>query len=944
MLFLAKDDNSGQGLVEYGLLMMLACLIILTTFLLLGPIVGNVFGNITVSGLEAAEPPQRENIERVWQSGGMMYGIYVQDGYAYIGVGTRLEVIDVTNPMIPTKVGESESLSSHHIIDIYVSGDYAYVTNEFGGLYIMDIHEPTNPVIVSRVETDSFAVGIQVIGTYAYLANGLDGLRVFEVSDPSQPREIARLDTPGFAQSVTVVDGYAYVADHHGGLQVIDVQNPENPQLITQYEIEGWAYEITIANQKAYIGVGQDIYGDEEEDIAVFYILDISDPTQPTTVATYKKNDLIEQYYAPYGPLEIVGIQIAGNYAYLSTNSRSYGGVIIFNITDSTTQQIGVYDSSFMETFISDNHLYIHNPSGELAIFDLQKLEPDSSPTYIDSYRPSWYNILFADQNIVYLGSGEHMHVWDTNNTSNITPLETFNLSKWANKFIHVDNDYGYLDVYSGLYILNISNPSQPQIIGYYRKSVTYITSDYGYGYDDTNDQLFVLDLQDRSNPTVVGSYEVPTSSNYKEIQVELPYLYLLNYHNNANELLVFNIEDKTNLILVGRYEFVGRAEKMQVNDRYAHFLIKPHWIDGTRVGEYAIQTLSLITPTHPTLVASYKIDADYVSSFFKLINESLLIETGYYNLQVIDVSDPTQLRLSNTYPLSGYISVFDYQGPYIYIGQENFSMLNMPRLTILNFTNPQQPEQVGFYEMPLFYDLTVDNNRIYITDREDGLYILEDNLLHEPSPTPNPTVTTTPLITITPTITPTPTSTMTVTATASATPLITITPTITPTATPTVTPDPSTHTIPETGGSLTELDGKLSLTFPDNALTTTVNVRVTAIETSTHALPQAYLSGTMFDIDVSNLAGEPITKLPNRFTLQVFYDEQTWQQLGVLESQLNLYYWDEANETWEAILPCSGCEHNEENNQFLVQLDHLTSFAILGQKAEATYLPMLRK
>ncbi len=73
------------------------------------------------------------------------------------------------------------------------------------------------------------ARGIQVTGNYAYVADGDGGLQVIDVSNPANPVRVGGYDTSGSALGVHVVGNYAYVADYGAGLQVIDVSNPANP-------------------------------------------------------------------------------------------------------------------------------------------------------------------------------------------------------------------------------------------------------------------------------------------------------------------------------------------------------------------------------------------------------------------------------------------------------------------------------------------------------------------------------------------------------------------------------------------------------------------------------------------------------------------------------------------------------------------------------------------
>ncbi len=92
--------------------------------LLLALAVGMALG--AGSGPRAAA--QGQNVELVGQIGGPVRAVAVQGRYAYIGVGPRLVVVDVSNPAAPRKVGESGVLPET-VLGVAVSGAYAYVAD-----------------------------------------------------------------------------------------------------------------------------------------------------------------------------------------------------------------------------------------------------------------------------------------------------------------------------------------------------------------------------------------------------------------------------------------------------------------------------------------------------------------------------------------------------------------------------------------------------------------------------------------------------------------------------------------------------------------------------------------------------------------------------------------------------------------------------------------------
>ena len=68
---------------------------------------------------------------------------------------------------------------------VAVAGSYAYVADGGLGLQVIDVSNPALPTIVGFAMTQGGAVGVAVAGSYAYVAvdGGGIGLEVFDVSN-----------------------------------------------------------------------------------------------------------------------------------------------------------------------------------------------------------------------------------------------------------------------------------------------------------------------------------------------------------------------------------------------------------------------------------------------------------------------------------------------------------------------------------------------------------------------------------------------------------------------------------------------------------------------------------------------------------------------------------------------------------------------------------------
>jgi len=185
------------------------------------------------------------------QFSGGVRDVYVAGNYAYV---TPFAVVDVSNPSSPTIVAQSSSIAG---FQIHVAGKYAYVTSPINPyLKIVDISNPVAPFLVSSVTISGFPVtatayDVFVSGRYAYLTlhNNLGGspsndpshFRIIDISNPAVPSEVlgsGGLDSvlPPNVRELFVSGRYAYLAfdqpaSGNNAFRIIDISDPSSPSL-----------------------------------------------------------------------------------------------------------------------------------------------------------------------------------------------------------------------------------------------------------------------------------------------------------------------------------------------------------------------------------------------------------------------------------------------------------------------------------------------------------------------------------------------------------------------------------------------------------------------------------------------------------------------------------------------------------------------------------------
>lgn len=483
----------------------------------------------TVGGadvVETALPPQNEDgLELVDQYGGSAAAVAVRGNYAYLGQGPRLVVLDISNPQTPVFVTQSD-LMPGIVLGVEVDEKNVYVTSRYGGLYIYDTLQPGSLELAGSVLPQNPGCGsLEIVGSIAYIACNPGGLFIVDVGNPSTPKILSTGIVKGSFISIAVFGDYAYLADltHNEGVLIADVSDPANPRQVGYYDKQDFP-----GDQDVYVE-SLDICGDNLCLAVLNYglaVLDLENPEKPV----FAGGD------SPYTPS---GIVVDGDYAYLDDME----GVSVYDISNPAspsrvgnipiimdTFEFSVNEMPERGMYISGNYLYITDQRYGLRIMDITR---PNNPRLVGQYMTPVPDVLFdievVDSYAFLISRSGGFRVLDVADPLNMEEIyyDDFRKNGYTQSPISLDviDDFALItDSNYPFHVYDVSNPRSPkQISAIYDEAASdgahdmVIAGSYaylsGWGLKDAfypGIGLWVIDISKPENPVPINFVDLP--------------------------------------------------------------------------------------------------------------------------------------------------------------------------------------------------------------------------------------------------------------------------------------------------------------------------------------------------------------------------------------------------------------------------------------------------
>ena len=172
----------------------------------------------------------------------------------YAGVGDKLVVFDVTEPLSPKRVGSLGGFGA--VRQLVVQKGFVYLTARESGFWIVDATTPSAPRLRARFDCCELATGVDVAGDVAFVGQRQNGVEFIDVSDPDHPAHIAMRKTDE-SQSVKYRDGYLYSGDWGTGrVTVFDCRDMRDIRQVAHEPLWGFGDGLWLKDKYLYCATG----------------------------------------------------------------------------------------------------------------------------------------------------------------------------------------------------------------------------------------------------------------------------------------------------------------------------------------------------------------------------------------------------------------------------------------------------------------------------------------------------------------------------------------------------------------------------------------------------------------------------------------------------------------------------------------------------------------
>ncbi|MCK5299286.1 MAG: hypothetical protein KAJ76_10290, partial [Candidatus Heimdallarchaeota archaeon] len=534
---------------------------------------------------------------------------------------------NLSNPLL-LNTYRSEALPSYINDILYINESLIVLGKGSHGLEIIDCSNFSNIISVYTYTQTDQITSLAFKDSILYATDKVDGLHIFDLSDLNDVQYITNISSAGSAHSIRILDQYAYIASSFAGIKIYDLIDPINPVEVGNFTDGSLFFELDVEGNFVYA----------IDDQSTFKILNVSDVSNPVKLGEFNGSNYDD-------------LVVSNSIAFISASNDGYS---ILNCSNPTTiiEIISIdTQTRISDVFVDQNYFYLSTWVRGVEILSIESLPLVQSEA---RFGEGYVREILIENNTAYLADDfGGVVIVDITNPQSPIKLGEFNEGGRTYGLCYSDDLLFVANYELGLQILDVKDPTQPTKLSTFydggnARSVT-VRGDRAY-LADRDDGFEIIDISNPEVPTEIAQGEdIPLFSSYYKIQIVDDEAYLL----SNNGLAIYSISEDTGDTLgeaLGSY-FSSTPSDIIVNNDVAY--LARGWIDVVDVSN----------PESPLLISYYLGSFD---NFF--LEDDVLFASSNNEIHLFNISNPNQLNEIGSFALSDSITDLFYEKGVLYL------------------------------------------------------------------------------------------------------------------------------------------------------------------------------------------------------------------------------------------------------------------------------------
>lgn len=579
----------------------------------------------------------------------------------------------------------------------------------------LDVSNPTTPVLSDTLWLPDVINKSMYDNDFCFSQVGESSIFAINVSDPAHLRITGSLEFELPISDFVVSDMACYIIIEQE-LIIYDLADPENPILLSQKPLSFTPRKIAFFSHHIAFSI--------KDGLA---LMDATDPANPVIIEILDLNDIVT------GTTDFSSIAFSKNRIALSSK---YSGIIILFLYDEEhmefesifypqAREIGAIKIEGDYLLIGLENL-LEQP--QLHLYDIADL---SAPSFINRHGNGEEMVDFlSDDNNFYIANNDGgFLIFDrdefiSNNDFSLTPSGTFDAWTYPYSTTILSN-YILVSCDNSLVTVDISDPAKPVTLSSFSKQYfdpNYLVLIPGTNYavisNDSSASGFII--VDVSEPAAIKTvYQATDVPRIEQILVRDSLLYCA---VEQRGVMIYSLSDPLSPRLISTFELEN-----SFGERLKYIALKENFLlCTTQYTPSALLVLDVSNPEIPVLKGSY-FSSEPIGN---ITCDTQYAYISFYDKQgfiIIDLKEPTQPTLIAT------IEFYEQSDADHGIAKKSdFLYLSTGRngLQVFNVSDPTAPRYIETYDYSTIElnDITLEDNRIFVADWQQGIIILERN------------------------------------------------------------------------------------------------------------------------------------------------------------------------------------------------------------------------